>query len=68
MAFVAVTVRIEELPEMIELGLAVMLAVGAGLTIPVTLPPHPETSRVSRRLDNSAAENNVRHDESGMRT
>jgi hypothetical protein len=46
-AFIAVTVRIEELPEMTEAGLAVMLTVGGGFGVTVTvavadvLPPAP---------------------------
>jgi hypothetical protein len=46
-ALVAVTVKVEELPEVIEVGLATMLIVGAGLAVTVTVatadvvPPIP---------------------------
>ena len=37
MAFTAVTVKVDEFPEMIEVGLAVMLKVGGGLEVTVTV-------------------------------
>jgi hypothetical protein len=48
-AFVAVTVRVEELPAAIEVGLAAMVTVGAGpvlvltftVAVAVTVPPAP---------------------------
>jgi hypothetical protein len=46
-AFVAVTVRVDELPEVIEVGLALMLTVGAGegdtvtIAVAVAFPPVP---------------------------
>jgi hypothetical protein len=46
-AFVAVTVKVDELPDVIEVGLAVMLTVAAGGAVTVTvavavaLPPAP---------------------------
>jgi hypothetical protein len=44
-ALVAVTVKVDELPDVIEVGLAVMLTVGAGDTVTVVpaeaLPPAP---------------------------
>jgi hypothetical protein len=45
--FVAITVRIDELPDVIEAGLAVMLMLGAGFAVTVTVavaeavPPVP---------------------------
>lgn len=47
LAFVAVTVKVDEFPEMIEAGLAVMLTVGVGFGVTVTValaevfPPLP---------------------------
>ena len=53
MALVAVTVKVDELPALIDAGLAPMLTVGAGdLVVPVAmelLPPQPLRSRGSRR-------------------
>jgi hypothetical protein len=46
-AFIAVTVRMEELPETTEVGLAVILTVGGGFGVTVTVavaedfPPGP---------------------------
>jgi hypothetical protein len=44
-ALVAVTVKVDELPDVIEAGFAVMLTVGAGDTVTVVLaeafPPAP---------------------------
>jgi hypothetical protein len=39
MAFIAVTVRMEELPETTEVGLAVILTVGGGFGVTVTVVP-----------------------------
>lgn len=36
-AFVAVTVRVDELPEVIEAGLAVIVTVGGGFAVTVTV-------------------------------
>jgi len=48
-AFVAVTVKLDELPAEIEVGLAVMVTVGAG-DAPIKLPlTHPVNSRGSKR-------------------
>lgn len=47
MAFIAVTVKVDEPPEVIEVGLAVMLTVGGGFEVTVTVtlaevfPPSP---------------------------
>jgi hypothetical protein len=65
---VAFTVKVEALPDEIEVGLAVMLTFGAGFELPATLPPHPVTSRASERLVMSATEKAVRQMENGMRT
>jgi hypothetical protein len=62
-AFVAVTVKMEELPETIEAGLVEMLTIGAGFEIPVKLTPHPITSKANGRPDNNAAQNRVRQKE-----
>ena len=44
-ALAAVTVKVDELPETIDVGLAVMMTVGAGVTVTVALaevlPPAP---------------------------
>jgi hypothetical protein len=51
-AFIAVTVKVDELPEVIEVGFAVMLTVGAGFAVTVTtavaevLPPGPVAAAV----------------------
>jgi hypothetical protein len=51
-AFIAATVNVDELPALIEAGLAVMLTVGAGLDVTVTvvtaevLPPAPDAVAV----------------------
>jgi hypothetical protein len=53
-AFVAVTVKVDELPETIEVGFAMMLTVGAGFVIEVTVtvavaevfPPVPVAAAV----------------------
>lgn len=50
---VAVTVKVEELPAAIDVGLAVMATVGAGdvlLMLPLT---HPVNSRVSKRPEST---------------
>ena len=48
MAFVAVTVKLDELPAEIEVGLAVIVTVGAG-NAPIKLPrTHPVNSRGSK--------------------
>ena len=54
MASVAVTVKVDESPELIEAGLAETLTVGAGFTGGVlpTAPPHPLNRRDSPRLEN----------------
>jgi hypothetical protein len=60
LAFVAVTVNVDGLPEVIEAGLAVMLTVGAVFVEPTLIaPPHPVTSRASGRLRKSTAEKKV---------
>jgi hypothetical protein len=47
-AFAAVTVKVDELPATIEVGLAVMPTVGAA-EVPVEIPPHPVNSRGSKK-------------------
>jgi hypothetical protein len=56
-AFAAVTVRVDELPEVIVPGLAVMVIVGARV-VPLELfvkvaPPHPANSRDKQRQKNA---------------
>jgi hypothetical protein len=46
---VAVTVKVDELPATIEVGLAEMLTVGTE-EVRLTLPPHPVNSKDSKRL------------------
>jgi hypothetical protein len=48
-AFVAVTVRVDELPEVIEAGEAEMLTVGAPDDVEVAFPPQPANSSGSKR-------------------
>jgi len=48
-AFVAVTVKVEELPAVIEAGLELMLTVGAAFEPVKFLPPHPASSRGRKR-------------------
>jgi hypothetical protein len=51
-AFVAVTVKVDEFPEMIEVGFALMLTVGTGFAVTVTVelaeafPPGPVAAAV----------------------
>jgi hypothetical protein len=66
-AFVAVTVKVDELPGAIEMGLAPMLTAGTGVEIAETLPPHPMSSVARGRLDTSVAEKRVRQMEKRMR-
>lgn len=63
---VAVTVRVEELPEEIELGLAEMLTVGEG-GVAATSPRHPLNSRDNARLDRSAVRERAREKDRGTR-
>jgi hypothetical protein len=68
-AFVAVTVRVEELPAVIEAGLATRLTVGAGVEETVgALPPQPVMSSTSGRLDFTTAEERFRNQAEVMRT
>ena len=60
MAFVAVTVSVDEIPDEIAMGFAVIVTIGAGFETPATLPPHPVTSRARKRLDTIVAEKSVR--------
>jgi hypothetical protein len=63
--FVAVTVNIDELPDVIEARLAVILTVGTGetgLEFTTILPPHPVRSRAKGRLNMSAAEMRLRQE------
>jgi hypothetical protein len=59
-AFVAVTVSVDELPEEIDMGIAVIVTIGAGLEVPVRLPPQPVISRNRDKLDTNVAEKRVR--------
>jgi hypothetical protein len=51
-AFVAATVKVDEFPEITEVGLAIMLTVGAGFAVTVTVelaeafPPGPVAAAV----------------------
>ena len=47
-AFVAVTVKVDAVPMVIEVGLAVIATVGAE-DVALKLPPHPLNSRGSRK-------------------
>jgi hypothetical protein len=68
-ASVAVTVKVDEFPEIIEAGLAETLTVGAGFTRGVlpTTPPHPLNKRDSARLENSTARERIRDRDRGTR-
>jgi hypothetical protein len=56
-ALVADTAKVDELPEEIDTGFAVMLTVGAGTELPEgDIPEHPVNSNDSGRQDNSASE------------
>jgi hypothetical protein len=69
MASVAVTVKVDEFPDVIEAGLAERLTVGAGFTggiLPAT-PPHPLNKRDSARLDNSAVRERTQETDRGTR-
>ncbi len=65
----AVTVNVDELPEVIEAGLAAIVTVGAGGgTYPGILFAHPVNSKGSDRQDNSAAGERRRKRNRGTRT
>jgi hypothetical protein len=66
-ALVAVTVKVDEFPAVIEAGLAEMLTVGGGFETTVLPPPHPLNSNDSARPGNSAAGKNVREKYRGRR-
>jgi hypothetical protein len=56
-AFVAATVNVDDAPEEIEVGFAVMLTVGNGFEPPEPLPPpHPLNSMDIGRQVNRATE------------
>ena len=69
MASVAVTVKVDEFPEIIEAGLAETLTVGAGFTggvIPA-IPPHQLDKRDSARLENNTVRERIQERDRGMR-
>ncbi len=56
-ALAAVTVKVDELPAAIEVGLAVMLTVGVAVAVGVLLkwaPPHPVNTRRSGNMNTIA--------------
>jgi hypothetical protein len=55
----AETVKVDELPTVIDAGLAVMLTVGAGLLLKVT-PPQPLNSKGSESVENIAIGERIR--------
>jgi hypothetical protein len=73
-AFAAVTVKVDELPEVIEVGFAMMLTVGAADELPVLsefalyLTPQPMDTRRSKGLHISAIEQRMRERNRGTRT
>ncbi len=68
MALVAVTVNVDELPDVLEVGLAVTLTVGGGVPgLPGMLFAHPVNSRGSERQDNSATGEMSREKNQGKR-
>jgi hypothetical protein len=68
-ALEAVTVKVDESPELIEAGLAETLTVGAGFTGVVlpTAPPHPLNRRDSPRLENKTVRERIRERDRGTR-
>jgi len=70
-AFVAVTVRVDELPDAIEVGLTLiptMGAVGGAPELPLTAVPQPVNSRHSERLDITAVSKRMRERNEATRT
>jgi hypothetical protein len=65
----AVTVKVDEPPELIEAGLAERLTVGAGFTgvVSPTAPPHPLNRRDSPRLEKKTVRERIRERERGTR-
>lgn len=66
-AFVADTVKVDELPAVIVVGLEVMLTVGVGVLVKVA-PPHPVNSRGSESVDSIAIGERIRDRSRGTRT
>jgi hypothetical protein len=59
-AFVAVTVNVEELPAATVVGLAVMVTVGAvGAVVPALEEPHPDTSRNREQVITTATSDSI---------
>ena len=68
-AFVADTVKADELPGKIEVGVAVILTAGDGFELSFKEPPpHPFTNRAKGRLRSIATDKMVRKKESGICT
>lgn len=70
-AFVAVTVRVDELPDAIAVGLALIPtigAVGGASELPLKRVPQPVNSRHSERLDIAAASKRMRERNEAIRT
>jgi hypothetical protein len=65
---VATAVNVEELPAVIEAGLAIRLTVGAGFEETMgALPPQPVKSSITGRLDFTTAEERFRNQAEVMR-
>ena len=70
-AFVAVTVRVDELPDAIDVGLAfipTMGAVGGAPELPLKAVPQPVNNRHSERLDNAVVSKRIRERNEATRT
>ena len=69
-ALVAETVKVDELPERIDGGFAVMVTVGAGSEVPVlgAIPEQPVNSNDNGRQDRSATDPARRETERGTRS
>ena len=70
-AFVAVTVRVDELPDAIEVGLALIPtigAVGGGPELPLKRMPQPVNSRHNERLDTATVNRRMRDKNEATRT
>ena len=59
-AFAAVTVKVEELPELTEAGLALMLTVGVPVPPLLKLRPHPVNTRRSADINIIANDEEIR--------
>jgi hypothetical protein len=58
-ALIADTFNVDELPAVIEAGLAVMLTVRTGFELWVKMPPHPVTSMANESPKNRVAKKRV---------